>query len=154
MPFEVPTKSFDHIEHAKNKVLRANQLEETILQQFKSSYEDFWGVSGSYQTKTVKGDPDATPPTEDTEVTIFVGAGSCYSVEEMQSILNTLGMTAIEIMTAAGGLIQFIDTAYPGSLPDRYKSAAFEYELTQSGIKLTKLVDAWAAPAVKEEVVV
>lgn len=144
MPFEVPTKSFDHIEHAKNKVLRANQLEETILQQFKSLYEDFWGVSGSDKTETVDG----------VEATTFFGTGSRYSVEEMQLILNTLGMTAIEIITAAGGLIQFIEAAYPGSLPDRYKSAAFEYELTQSGIKLTKLADVWAAPAVKEEVVV
>jgi hypothetical protein len=147
MPFEVPTSTFNVLEHATNKVLRSNQLEETILQQFKSAYEDFWGVSGSDQTKTVKGDPEATPPTEDTQVTTFVGAGSRYSVEEMQAILDALGATAIAIMAAAGGLVQFIDAAYPGVLADRYKAAGFDCEMTAGGLKLTKLAEVWAEPA-------
>jgi hypothetical protein len=138
MPFEVPTESFNSTEHATNKVLRANQLEALILQQFKASFEDFWGVSGSDKTETVDGE----------EVTTFVGGGSRYSVEEMQSILNTLGATAIQIMTAAAGLVQFIDAAYPGVLQDRYKTAAFEYTIGPSGITLTKLSDAWAVPVV------
>jgi hypothetical protein len=136
MPFEVPVKTFDAVEHAKNKVLRANQLEETILQQFKSSYEDFWGVSGSEKKETVDG----------VETTTFVGGGSRYTVEEMQSILNTMGATAIQILTAAAGLTQFIEAAYSGALPDHYKTAAFEYEVGQNGLTLTKLADAWAVP--------
>jgi hypothetical protein len=124
MPFEVPTSTFNAQEHAANKVLRSNQLEETILQQFKSAYEDFWGVSDN--------------------------AGSRHSVEEMQAILNVLGATAIAIMTAAGGLVQFIDLAYPDALESKYRAAAFDYTVGQSGITLTKLADAWAPPVVEE----
>jgi hypothetical protein len=141
MPFDVPVQSFDAIEHAKNKVLRANQLEETILQQFKASYEDFWGVSGSDKTETV----------DDVPVTTFVGGGSRYSLEEMQSVINAMGATVVEILTAAVGLTQFIEAAYPGVLPDRYKTAAFEYTIGQNGITLTKLSDVWAVPVVEEE---
>ena len=124
MPFEVPTSTFNAHEHAANKVLRSNQLEESILQQFKSAYEDFWGVTA--------------------------GAGSRHSVEEMQAILDVLGATAIAIMTAAGGLVQFIDAAYQDALESKYKAAAFDYTVGQSGITLTKLADAWAPPVVEE----
>jgi hypothetical protein len=117
MPFELPTSTFNALEHATNKVLHSNQLELTILQQFKSSYEDFWGVT--------------------------FGGGSRYTVEEMQSIIDVLGATAIAIMTAAGGLVQFIDLAYPGVLEDHYKTAAFEYTIGQNGITLTQLAQAW-----------
>ena len=141
MPFEVPTEQFNSTEHAKNKVLRANQLEALILQQFKASFEDFWGVSGSDKTETVDGE----------EVTTFVGGGSRYSVEEMQSIINTLGATTLQIMTAAAGLTQFIEAAYPGVLPERYKATAFEYKLGSDGMTLTKLSDAWAVPPKKDE---
>jgi hypothetical protein len=141
MPFEVPSASFDAVEHARNKVLRSNQLEALILQQFKSSYEDFWGVSGNDKTETVDGE----------QVTTFVGSGSRYSVEEMQSILGVLGVTALQIMGAANGLVQFIDAAYPGVLESRYKIAAFEYQVGPSGITLTKVADAWAVPVKEEE---
>jgi hypothetical protein len=130
MPFEVPTLTFNALAHATDKVLRSNQLEKTILDQFKAAYEDFWGVSGS--ESIIDG------------VTVFKSAGSRYSVEEMQSIINVLGATAISIMTAAGGLVQFIEIAYPGILENRYKSTAFEYTVGESGIILTKLSDAWA----------
>lgn len=127
MPFEIPVSTFNAQEHAANKVIRSNQLEETILQQFKSAYEDFWGVSP--------------------------GNGSRYSVEEMQSILNVLGSTAIAIMTAASGLVQFIEAAYPGVLEDKYKAAAFNYTIGQSGVTLTELNEAWVPVVPEEEVV-
>jgi hypothetical protein len=136
MPFELPTSTFNALEHATNKALRANQLEVTILQQFKASYEDFWGVSGSETTNEVDG----------AQITTFVGGGSRYSVEEMQSVLNTLGATAIAIMTAAGGLVQFIDIAYPGVLEDRYKSAAFEYNIGENGLVILDLKQEWQTP--------
>jgi hypothetical protein len=139
MPFEVPTLTFNALEHATNKALRANQLEVTILEQFKASYEDFWGVSGSETTNEVDG----------VQVTTFVGGGSRYSVAEMQSIITTLGATAIAIMTAAGGLVQFIDIAYPGVLADRYKGAAFDYTVGPSGLTLSELNAAWAVPPVE-----
>jgi hypothetical protein len=124
MPFELPAATFNATEHATNKVLRANQLQETILQQFKSSYEDFWGVT--------------------------VDAGSRHSVAQMQAITDVMGATAIQILTAAAGLVQFIDAAYPGVLEDRYKGAAFDYTIGQSGLTLTGLNSAWTPPTVGE----
>jgi hypothetical protein len=124
MPFELPTVAFNATEHATNKVLRANQLQETILQQFKSSYEDFWGVT--------------------------VDAGSRHSVSQMQAIIDVMGATAIQILTAAAGLVQFIDAAYPGVLEDRYKGAAFDYTIGQSGLTLTGIKSAWLPPEVEE----
>ena len=136
MPFEVPTSTFNAQGHATNKVLRSNQLEVTILEQFKAAYEDFWGVSGSESTNGVDG----------VQVTTFVGGGSRYSVADMQSILNVLGATAIQILTAAAGLVQFIDIAYPGVLADRYKGAAFDYTVGPSGLTLSELNAAWEVP--------
>ena len=136
MPFEVPVVSFNAKEHATNKVLRSNQLEATILEQFKAAYEDFWGVSGSEATVD--------------DAVVFTSGGSRYSVEEMQSILDILGVTAIQIMTAAAGLVQFIEAAYPGVLAERYKGAAFDYKVEPTGVVLTKLADVWTAPAVEE----
>jgi hypothetical protein len=138
MPFEVPTPTFSHNaeEHATNKVLRSNQLEVTILEQFKAAYEDFWGVSGSESTNEVDG----------VQVTTFVSGGSRYSVSEMQSILDVLGDTAIQILAAAAGLVEFIDISYPGVLADRYKWAAFDYTVEPSGLTLSELTTEWAVP--------
>ena len=137
MPFEVPEQSFNANEHARNKLLRANQLEQVILQQFVSAYEDFWGVSGSDQTTEVDGE----------QVTTFVGAGSVYTVEQMQSVLDAMPQaTAIDVMTDAAQLVGFIDLAYPGVLADRYKTAAFTYTIGQAGITLTGLQSSWTPP--------
>jgi hypothetical protein len=137
MPFEVPPPVFDPHIHATNKILRANQLEQLILQQFISSYEAFWGVSGSSVTTEVDGGA----------VTTFVGGGSIYSVEEIQSVIDAMPMsTAIDILTDAAQLVGFIDSAYPGVLPDRYKHAAFEYTIGQAGITFTNLRSVWSVP--------
>lgn len=136
MPFEVPTSTFNAQEHATNKVLRSNQLEVTILEQFKAAYEDFWGVSGSESTNEVDG----------VQVTTFVSGGSRYSASEMQSILDVLGDTTIQILAAAAGLVEFIDISYPGVLADRYKWAAFNYTVEPSGLTLSELTTEWAVP--------
>lgn len=134
MPFEVPEQSFNAKEHARNKLLRANQLEQIILQQFVAAYEDFWGVSGSDQTTEANGE----------QVTAFVGAGSVYTVEQMQLVLDAMPQaTAIDVLTDAAQLVGFIDLAYPGVLADRYKTAAFTYTIGQAGITLTGLAAAW-----------
>ena len=126
MPFELPTSSFDAAEHARNKVIRANQLEEVIVQQFKAAYEDFWGVTENQ--------------------------GSRYSLEEMQDILEAMPMaTAVEILSNAASLVTYIETSVPGSLAERYQSAAFEYTADESGLTLTQLSDNWAVPVVEEE---
>ena len=133
MPFEIPTASFDASEHARNKAIRANQLEASILQQYKDSFEDFWGVSGS----------DVTTDVDGVSVTAFVSNGSRYSVQEMQQVIDTLGAAAIQILTGAAGLTQFIDAAYPGVLPDRYKTAAFTYTIGQNGLVIGNLNEFW-----------
>lgn len=137
MPFEVPEQPFNANEHARNKLLRANQLEQVILQQFVAAYEDFWGVSGSDQTTDADGE----------QVTAFVGAGSVYTVDQMQSVLDAMPQaTAIDVLTDAAQLVGFIEMAYPGVLADRYKTAAFTYTIGQSGITLTGLESAWTPP--------
>lgn len=125
MAFELPTEQFNYIEHAKNKVLRANQLEDTIVSQFKIAYEDFWGVQ--------------------------LNQGSKYTVEQMQSILEAMPMTtAIQILTTSSNLVDYITTSY--NLPIEYQSAAFSYTFNENGIQLTELKEEWAIKEIVEEV--
>ena len=42
--YPLPAEPFNAIEHARNKILRANQTQEGIIQQWKSAYEDFYGL--------------------------------------------------------------------------------------------------------------
>lgn len=135
--FTVPEVKFDPTEHARNKAIRSNQFFEMVLSQFRSTYDEFWGVSGSDKTTEVEGE----------QVTTFVGGGSRYTVTEMQSILAAMPMaTAIDILTGTAQFVVFIEGAYPGVLADRYKTAAFTYTLDQSGIVLTALSAAWSVP--------
>jgi hypothetical protein len=121
MAYEVPTQTFDAIEHAKNKVLRANQLQEMILNQFKESYHDFWGVS--------------SPPT-----------GSRYTTEEMQAIIDVMPATVVDILTDAAQFYGYIAGAYPDSIESKYSTAAFDYNIGQTGIILSSLKPEWLAP--------
>jgi len=134
MPFEVPTRpTFDAALWAENKVLKLNQREGNIFRDFIGDYESFWEVSGS----EVDG--------------VFVGGGSRHTVEEMQAILDAIGTAGfIAVATASSKMIAYIEEN-GGVIPDRYKTAAFEYELGPSGITLTKLADVWAVPPVVEE---
>jgi hypothetical protein len=118
MAYEIPIKTFDALEHAKNKVIRANQLQEMIISQYKESYHDFWGVTN--------------PPT-----------GSRYTVEEMQSIIDVMQSTVVDILTDAAQFYQYIVGAYPDSIEDKYSTAAFNYTIGQSGIILSTLKDEW-----------
>jgi hypothetical protein len=137
MPFPIPEDSFNALEHARNKLLRANQLEQTILSQFVAAYEDFWGVSGSDQTEEI----------DEEVVTVYVPNGSRYTVEQMQAVLVAMPMAvAIDVLTDAAQLVAFIDAAYPGVLADRYKHAAFLYTISETGITLTDLSEGWTPP--------
>lgn len=127
MPYELPTVPFDAFEHAKNRVLRANQFEVLVLQQFKEMYHDFWGVSD--------------PP-----------AGSRYTVEEMHAVLDAMPMsTAIDMMTDAATFYGFVSQAYPGAMPEQYGTAAFDYTIGQTGITLTGLKPVWETPPEEDE---
>jgi hypothetical protein len=117
-----------------------NQRAEQIFNDFVNDYQAFWEVSGSDKTETING----------VEVTTFVGGGSRHSVEEMQAVLDIIGTAGfLAVATAAANQIAYIE-GNGGSVPDRYKSSAFEYTIGQSGIKLTKLADAWVVPPEKE----
>jgi hypothetical protein len=139
MPFEVPNRpTFDAALWAENKVLKLNQREVEVYRNFINDYESFWEVSGSDKTETVDG----------VEVTTFVGAGSRHTVEEMQAILDAIGTAGfVAVATASSKMIAYIEDN-GGTVPDRYKTAAFEYTIGPSGITLTKLSDAWAVPVV------
>lgn len=140
MPFELPEKpTFDATEWSRNKILFLNDYEESVIKGFIRSYEVFWEVSGQDVTKEVDGQ----------QVTVFVGNGSRHTVEEMQACVDLIGIQGfVSIKTSSDAMIKYIESQ-GGSVPDRYKSSAFEYELTQNGIKLTKLADVWAKPVVE-----
>lgn len=141
MPFELPTRpTFDAALWAENIILGLNQYEESIVRGFISNYEALWGVSGSEQIKEINGE----------QVTVFVGAGCRHTLEQMQAIIDVFGAGFIQMKTAADSMIDYV-ISQGGVIPERYLSAAFEYELGPSGIKLTKLADVWAAPVVEEE---
>lgn len=118
MNYPEPTKQFDALDHARNKVIRANQFQELVVSQFKSAYEDFWGLASD-------GD-------------------SRYSVAEMQLILDTMPQsTAIDILQDAGAMVQYLSAAYPDAVDAKYLDAAFDYTIGPSGIVVTGLKDAW-----------
>ena len=121
MAYEVPTQTFDAIEHAKNKALRANQLQEMILTQFKESFHDFWGVS--------------SPPT-----------GSRYTTEEMQAIIDVMPATVVDILTDAAQFYGYIAGAYPDAIESKYSTAAFEYNIVENGLVILDLKQEWQAP--------
>ena len=141
MPFELPSRpTFDAALWAENIILSLNQFEESVVRGFISNYEALWGVSGSDQKKIV----------DEEEVTVFVGNGCRHTIEEMQAIIDVIGAGFINVKAAADSMIAYIKSQ-GGEIPERYLSAAFEYELGPSGIKLTKLADVWAVPVVEEE---
>ena len=125
--YPVPEETFDAREHARNKVLRANQLQETILQHYRATFEDFWGVQN--------------PP-----------AGSRYTTQQMQQIINAIPQSvAIDMLSDSRAFGQFIEQAYPGVLPDKYQSTAFETTIHNGNtIVVGPLKDVWKAPAPPE----
>ena len=147
MAFPIPTQTFNALEHARNKAIGSNQFTDGVLTQFKSTFEEFWGVSGSDESVPVK-DADGNPVLDSegnaTTETVFVGKGSRYSLSEMQSVIDALGAGLMEIMTQAAAFTQFLNTAYPGVLPARYQQAGFDYTIEPTGVVLTGVNAAWA----------
>jgi len=120
--YPLPPAAFDANEWARNKILRANSLQELILQQFMAAYQDFWGVSD--------------PPN-----------GSVHTVQQMQDIINAMPQaTALDIMQDSRGFSAYIESAYPGVLPAKYQDSAFEVTITNNTIIVGNLKPAWAAP--------
>ena len=118
MPYDLPNAGFNATEHATNKILRANQFEELVIQQFIAAYEDFWGLEPS--------------------------GGSRYTTAQMQAILDAMPMiTAVDILTDAAAFKTYINSAYTGKLPTKYHESAWDYTVNQNGITLTQLRSVW-----------
>lgn len=128
MGYPVPEIGFDAAEHARNKVIRANQLQEIILQQYKDTYQDFWGVTD--------------PP-----------SGSRYSTEEMQRVINAIPQAvAIDMLQDSRAFADFVNTAYPGLLDAKYSTSAFNYTLHNGNtIVIGALRDVWKAPELEAQ---
>jgi hypothetical protein len=122
MPFIVPQAQFDAALHARRSLMAANNFELTVLTLFVQSYHEFWGVSD--------------PPT-----------GSIYTVEQMQAKIDAIGFEqTIAVLTAAAGMVAFINQVYPGAVAAKYSTAAFTYTVDQTGLHITGLADHWAVP--------
>lgn len=123
----MPEIGFDAAEHARNKVRRANQLQDLILQQYIDTYHDFWGVTD--------------PP-----------SGSRYTTSEMQQVINAIPQSvAIEMLQDSRSFADFVNSAYPGSLAAKYSESAFAYTIHNGNtIVIGELKDAWKAPPALE----
>lgn len=121
--YPVPEETFDAREWARNKVLRANQLQETILDQYRATFEDFWGVQW--------------PP-----------KGSRHTTAEMQQIVNAIPQSvALDMLQDSQALREFINAAYPNALPTQYQSTAFAVTIHNGNtIVIGELKDIWKAP--------
>lgn len=118
MGYPAPEQTFDALEHARNKVLRANQFQELVVQQYKNSYEDFWGLN-----------PEG---------------GSRYSVQEMQAIVDAMPQaTAADILADAYAFVVYVTQAYPGQLEAKYHDTAWSYTVGEAGIQIVALREAW-----------
>lgn len=128
MTYELPTAQFNTLEHAKNRVLSANQFRDHIVEKYKSGYEGMW------QTPLTHGDDALT-------------------MEQMQAVLNTAQATFAAILTDSAAFVQFVATTYPEALegdepllPERFLSAPYTYTTSETGITLVALRDEWLAP--------
>lgn len=121
--YPVPEETFDAREWARNKVLRANQLQQSVLDGFRATFEDFWGVQW--------------PP-----------KGSRHTTAEMQQIINAIPQsTAIDMLQDSQALRDFINAAYPGVLETQYQSTAFVVTIHNGNtIVIGELKDIWKAP--------
>ena len=121
--YPVPEETFDAREWARNKVLRANQLQASILEGYKGAFEDFWGVQW--------------PP-----------KGSRHTTAEMQQIINAIPQSvALDMLQDSQALREFINAAYPGALPTQYQSTAFVVTIHNGNtIVIGELKDIWKAP--------
>ena len=120
--YPLPAESFNAIEHARNKILQANQFQQLVLQQWIATYEEFYGL--------------------------FPEGGSRYTTQQMQAVVDAMpASTARDIIADSAAFVSFVNTAAPGAIGDRYQSPAFE--MTDDGITITvgNLKPAWQEAA-------
>lgn len=121
--YPVPEQGFNALEWARNKVLRANQLQQSVMDGYKATFEDFWGVQW--------------PP-----------KGSQHTTAEMQQIINAIPQSvALDMLEDSQAMRDFINSAYPGALETQYQSTAFAVTIHNGNtIVIGELKDVWKAP--------
>jgi hypothetical protein len=98
--YPVPGEEFIASEHARNKIIRANQFQQLVLEQWIATYLDFYGLL-----------PDG---------------GSRYTTPQMQAIIDAMpAATARDIMGDSAAFVAFVNQAAPGAIADKYQSPAF-----------------------------
>jgi len=108
--YPVPDEQFNPSEHARNKILRANQFQQLVLSQWIATYLDFYGLL-----------PDG---------------GSRYTTAQMQAIINAMpAATARDIMSDSAAFVAFVNQAAPGAIADKYQAPAFM--MTDDGQQIT-----------------
>lgn len=118
MRYDVLSTDFDAAEHARNKLIRCNQLEQSIVDSFVAVYEDFWGVSV---------------------------VGPRYTSGQMQQIIDTIPAQVLtDILNGAAALLDFIATNYSRGLDVKYQSPAFNLSVSEGRLVVGTLKDTWA----------
>ena len=98
--YPVPDEQFNAAEHARNKIIRANQFQQSVLSQWIATYLDFYGLSQS--------------------------GGSRYTTAQMQQIIDAMpAATARDIMSDSAAFVAFVNQAAPGAIAEKYQSPAF-----------------------------
>ncbi len=126
MSYELPDEGFNPKEWAKNKTLRVSQTHEDLVLKFISGFEDFWGVENGT---------------------------SRHTKEEMQLILDNMPAAA-KILANAGGFKQYLTTAHPDALPEKYTKTVFvitEFNLATGKVVIGDLDPLWTPPAEESE---
>lgn len=126
MGYTRPTRDdFDAVLWVENKTIKAEQVQDGIIQLFIAGYEDFWGVENNT---------------------------SKHTAEEMQRIIDEMP-AALDILTDAVKFKTFANTAFPGKLADKYNAGVFAVTVSELGeITVGDLNEAWV-PVVPEEIV-
>ena len=116
--YPVPEEQFNAIEHARNKILRANQFQQSVLSQWIATYLDFYGLAES--------------------------GGSRYTTAQMQAIINAMpAAIARDIMSDSAAFVGFVNQAAPGAIADKFQSPAFAMSDDGQAITVGDLRPEW-----------
>jgi hypothetical protein len=116
--YPVPDERFNALEHARNKILQANQFQQLVLQQWIATYEEFYGL--------------------------LPEGGSRYTTAEMQSVIDAMpAVTARDIVADSAAFVAFVNHAAPGAIGDKYQLPAFDLADNGTSITVGDLKPAW-----------
>jgi hypothetical protein len=123
MTYQLPTApAFPAITYAQDRIALATQFRADVVAKYVSNYENFWGIGRD-------------------EV----------GMVEMQAILDTLGVTGLQILTDSADYVAGILESFPSELPEKYHSAPYEYAVEAGPrIVLVELKEAWQPEAENE----